>query len=252
VCEDSDGLTGHDEVLVLVTPEGSALQPPSAHIRSVPVEGDAPLQVELEAVAEDADGSIVATRWALPNDAAADTAGVSIVLSTPGHYTVLLEVEDNDGLLGHDQLTLVVGSQGVRPPRIVSAPQTRALVGVPYRYDADGVPTAQGDRPVLWDLGRVVDGVQLNVPDGMTVSASTGLLSWTPSPAQLGEHRVTLTAHNIAGTDAQDFVLVVEGPPTAPGARSTGCGCAAAEPGCAVLPAAAMPLIWIRRRRRRR
>ena len=99
-------------------------------------------------------------------------------------------------------------------------------MGQPYGYDADGLPAAQGDPDIVWDLGKIVDASLVNAPVGMALELDTGRMIWTPAPGQEGEHRVTLVARNSAGRDVQEFVIAVQ-----PAARAVkpavahGCGC---------------------------
>jgi hypothetical protein len=47
-------------------------------------------------------------------------------------------------------------------------------------------------------------------PAGMTIDAATGLLTWTPTPAQIGNHTVTVRVHdNGGGAAIQTFTLTV-------------------------------------------
>ncbi|QSQ20303.1 PQQ-dependent sugar dehydrogenase [Pyxidicoccus parkwayensis] len=80
-------------------------------------------------------------------------------------------------------------------PVITSTAVTTAVVGSPYRYDveANGRPT-----PTYSLVGTV--------PQGMTIDAATGLISWTPSAA--GSADVTVRASNGESPDAdQTFTL---------------------------------------------
>jgi hypothetical protein len=145
---------------------------------------------------------------------------------------VALQVEDESGLLGHDQLTVVVRSDGERVPRIVSRPGLEAVAGQPYAYDPDGKASAQGSRPLWWDVGKMLDGRQVNAPEGLLIDGDSGAVTWTPTAAQVGEQRVTLKAHNAVGTDLQEFtVTVAAGAPEQgdPPDADEGCGCAAQQ-----------------------
>jgi hypothetical protein len=102
-------------------------------------------------------------------------------------------------------LCLVRGETGeplrcgsVNAPKITSAPVLTAKVGVPYAYDAEAAGTPAPD----WSLTQA--------PAGMTVEAATGMVSWTPSAAQLGTQQVTLRAANSRGYDEQSFPVLVQ------------------------------------------
>lgn len=85
-------------------------------------------------------------------------------------------------------------------PVISSLPVTEAQVGVEYTYDVD----ADGDPPPTYSLTVF--------PDGMTIDEVTGVITWTPTEGQDGDHDVTVRA--TTGTDAtppneQLFVVTV-------------------------------------------
>lgn len=247
---DADGLTGTDSVDVRV--RAGDLAPPLARIAASPgSEGNQPMNVVLEASTGDDDGVVVAVRWSLPDGSVRTGSRVETTFPTPGYFPVLLEAEDNDGLIGRDILTISVNSDGVRPPLVVSQPAASArtaVVGVPWRYDADGRANAQGGRPIIWRVGKTVDGERVNAPAGMEVTVD-GLLEWTPTDDQVGEQRVTLVAENTAGNDLQELVVTVLANPRGP----QGCGCTSdgnSAPGAAV-PFVLLGLGLLRRRQRR-
>lgn len=242
---DVDGLTGTDSVDVRV--RAGDLAPPQARIAASPgTEGDQPMNVVLEAATGDDDGVVVDVRWSLPDGSVRTGARVETTFPTAGYFPVLLEAEDNDGLVGRDLITIAVRSDGVRPPLIVSQPASRsATAGVPWRYDVDDRATAQGGRPIVWRLGKTIDGERVNAPAGMEVSID-GFVEWTPSAAQIGEQRITLVAENGAGADLQELIVTV-----LPGAAGAdGCGCRAGSPAAGAPFAALLALLSLGRRRR--
>lgn len=217
--------------------EGAKL-PPFARARAVPVSGDAPLNVQLVSEFGDRDGVVVSRRWTLPDGRSAVDADPSWVLDKVGTVLARLEVVDDDGLISADTVELQVTRNGAVPPRILSSPATVGAVGIPYRYDADGRPTAQGGLPLQWELASPVEG--------MTVNADTGQITWTPRKSQVGEVRVSLSASNAAGTSVQDFTVSV--------VDRFGfylVGCAAAAPGVPLAGlAVALAALALRNRRR--
>lgn len=78
-------------------------------------------------------------------------------------------------------------------PALVSRPVTNGLVGVTYSYQviASGIPRA---------TFAVVDG-----PAGLGIDSNTGLISWTPDPAQAGTFPVTIRAANASGSADQSY-----------------------------------------------
>ena len=122
-------------------------------------------------------------------------------------------------------------------PKIISVPDLKASVGLPWAYDADRLPTARGTRPLVWTVGALVGGQTVGAPAGLSVDAFSGELRWTPVVA--GIHRVLLAARNAAGSDVQSFDIEVEGA-TVQGPReiwTVGCACGSAAP--------AWPLLWV-------
>ena len=83
--------------------------------------------------------------------------------------------------------------------------------GESYHYDLDGTVVAQGSRPLIWSLGKKIDGQMTNVPIGMSIDPRTGALSWVPSDNQEGKHWVTVMVSNDAGMDVQEFEVNVGG-----------------------------------------
>src|SRR5262249_7923141 len=78
---------------------------------------------------------------------------------------------------------LMVLAQVNRPPAFTSQPNTEAIPGVPYVYQA------QASDP---DTGETLHYALLEGPAGMQVDPLTGQVSWTPGPADLGNHAVAL------------------------------------------------------------
>ncbi|MBI3182149.1 MAG: PKD domain-containing protein [Myxococcales bacterium] len=84
-------------------------------------------------------------------------------------------------------------------PKITSSPTLFATVGGAYKYGEDGLLTASGTAPISFavDVG----------PQGLTVNAQTGAVSWSPEAG--GNFAVQLSATNAAGTDVQSFNVTV-------------------------------------------
>jgi hypothetical protein len=129
-----------------------------------------------------------------------------IASPAPGSYTI--EISHKGILAGgpSQQVSLVVtGNLSMTPPVINSTPTTTAIENTPYSYDSDDRVEASGTIPITFAL---VSG-----PAGMTVS-STGLVTWTPTTAQIGTHPVTIDAQNSFGTDTQNFSIDVSAAPS--------------------------------------
>lgn len=87
--------------------------------------------------------------------------------------------------------------EALETPAISSTPVTTATAGIPYSYDVE----ATGYPAPSYAL--------ITSTVGMTIEASTGVISWTP--AMTGSYEVGVQASNVAGSDTQTFLVTVEG-----------------------------------------
>ncbi len=120
----------------------------------------------------------------------------------------LIEVTYSDGAIviyDYDALgnRIVHTTSGIsnQAPEITSTPNTSAIVGSDYTYDANNQVEASGVSPISFSLG--------SGPDGFSV-ASDGQVSWTPSVSQEGVHAVEIIASNSAGNVSQSFNISVD------------------------------------------
>jgi len=98
------------------------------------------------------------------------------------------------------------GCAGNDPPQITSVPPTTATEGVTWYYAATGKD--EGGDLFTWSLAQA--------PAGMTINASTGLVSWTPGPTSAGTVPVAVRATDEGGAyythNVDDELLSVSGP----------------------------------------
>jgi RHS repeat-associated protein len=116
-----------------------------------------------------------------------------------GAHDVIVRVRDgNDGVtLQHFQVT--VHGPNV-PPVIVSAPPPQAVQGFPFEYRVQAEDTAGDVLTFHLDAG----------PAGATVDASTGVLSWVPSAAEVGTQSLSVTVvDDRGGARTQTFTVQV-------------------------------------------
>jgi RHS repeat-associated protein len=93
-------------------------------------------------------------------------------------------------------------------PVITSTAETLATEGAAYAYHA----TASDP-----DVGDTLTFSLATAPSGMTVDATTGLVAWTPTTTQSGDHPVTLVVTDAAGaSDQQSFAVTVAASNRAP------------------------------------
>jgi RHS repeat-associated protein len=129
-----------------------------------------------------------------------------------GEYDVTLRVQD-----GREGVALQSFRVAVSPPNtvpvITSTPTGPAVAGFPWRYQVTA-QDADGD-PITFSLSG---------PAGMTIDPATGLVSWTPTAAQVGSPHVAITASdNRGGATTQSFDLptVATAPNDPPAITST-------------------------------
>ncbi|MBL8823222.1 MAG: tandem-95 repeat protein [Planctomycetia bacterium] len=128
-----------------------------------------------------------------------------------GNHTVILQANDGRGGLATQQFTIAVRETiPNRPPIITSTPVVDAYVnniGAPsnlqYRYDVKG-----------FDPDFDPTSFSLTIfPAGMTINASTGVITWTPTGLQLGDHAVKVKLSDGRGGEAeQSFTVTVHNP----------------------------------------
>tara|TARA_E500000305_G_scaffold36763_3_gene28012 strand:+ start:86 stop:17857 length:17772 start_codon:yes stop_codon:yes gene_type:complete len=119
------------------------------------------------------------------------------VAGSPHTFTIL--VEDGRGGSVQESYDINVVSEFVNTaPQFTTSPSTNLVVGKTYTYDANGVD-ADGDT-ILFRL--------VNAPDGMTIDAKTGLVQWTPSIDDLGEHTMTVRLVDTYGAGVDQTVTL--------------------------------------------
>jgi hypothetical protein len=152
----------------------------------------------------EADG-VPAPTYALTNAPEGMTidSGSGLIAWTPsstGSFGVAVRASNSQG--NASQLYTIVVNQGLAAPNFQSEPPTTATVGVSFRYNA----LAAGNPAPTYALTMA--------PEGMTIEAASGLVTWTPNAS--GSSDVTIEASNSQGRDEQSFLVVVGEPLAAP------------------------------------
>ncbi len=136
-----------------------------------------------------------------------------LILWTPtsgqaGPQNVSVLVADSLGGSTSQSFTVVAStSTSSLPPVITSTPSDRAIVGTGYSYAVTATDPS----------GATLTYSLLAPPAGMAIVAASGLVSWTPTTAQLGDQTVTVAAADPSGaTASQRFVIDVEPVPAPP------------------------------------
>ncbi|MEK6869044.1 MAG: putative Ig domain-containing protein, partial [Nanoarchaeota archaeon] len=84
-------------------------------------------------------------------------------------------------------------------PIITSAPSITAAENAKYTYDAEATDPD----------GDVLTFSLTTKPSGMSISSSTGVISWTPAASQLGSNNVTVSVSDGSLTAEQNFNITV-------------------------------------------
>ncbi len=104
----------------------------------------------------------------------------------------------NEVQFTYDIVALSVLNQA---PVIHTSPTTEILAGQSYRYDVKA--TDANRDPLTYTL--------LSAPDGMTINAQTGSITWQTGTANVGSHAVKVqVSDGRGGVDQQSFLLEVE------------------------------------------
>ena len=86
---------------------------------------------------------------------------------------------------------------------ITSVAPSNAEFGQTFTYDADS--TDENNGGAIYSLGA-------NTPAGVTIEASSGELTWTPTGSQIGNHQFDILLSDVAGNSSQQTLnLSVEG-----------------------------------------
>jgi uncharacterized protein (TIGR03382 family) len=117
--------------------------------------------------------------------------------SAAGTFNACVRVSNAVGFVDHCWSVTVTADAA--PPLISSTPPTVAQVNKPYIYQV----IASGTPPVTFAM------VSGSTPQGMSIEAATGLVTWTPSTA--GKSFACIQATGV-GTDTQCWEITVQPP----------------------------------------
>lgn len=216
---DNQGATGTDTVIVLVN---AANVPPVANAGADKIITLPTNTVTLVGSGTDADGTISAYLWsfvsvpatATPNFGSQSTAGTTVNnLTVAGLYTIQLQVTDNQGATGTDQMTITVNPQPTPPPVVTPGPnQTLTLPtsASAFAGNATAVSPATSISVHTWSF---VSGPgptpTITTPGGYT-SAVSGMIT-------VGSYTFQLSAtDNLGHTTTATMVILVNPAPNQP------------------------------------
>ena len=163
-------------------------------------DGDEGTELLLSAIAADAGtGDVLTYSWDYGDGTTGTGDPSTHAWPDEGDYTVTLTVTDDDG--GSDTLSDTVTIVNV-DPSITSLAIETADEGALYTYAATASDPGTADI-LTWTL--------LSGPDGMTIDALTGQVSWTPTYADsLSPVEVSVRVDDgDGGADEQDFRIIV-------------------------------------------
>jgi len=130
----------------------------------------------------------------------ATTATPSFIADVAGPYSVQLTVSDGRGGSVSDSVD-ITATLGNRAPTITSTAVTTAAVGQAYSYDVNA--TDPDNDTLTYAL--------TTKPTGMTIDATTGVITWTPAANQTGPQNVAVQVSDghTGGTATQNFTIQV-------------------------------------------
>jgi choice-of-anchor C domain-containing protein len=153
-------------------------------------------------------GKTIATTWSKVSGPGTVTFTAANAIVTQAKFdqvgTYVLRVTANDGeKSAADDITITVENNN-RPPVITSQPVTQGYSTKAYSYPVVASDPNAGDT-LTYSLPTA--------PSGMTINATTGLIQWTPTAAQLGNHNVKVVVADQLGASAeQSYTINVTDP----------------------------------------
>lgn len=120
--------------------------------------------------------------------------------SDVGQHNVTVTVSDQSGLSDSESFVITVANVNGAPV-FGSNPILTGVENELYSYDADATDDDSGD----------VVTYRLEIfPSGMSINASTGVVSWTPNSSQVGDHDITIEATDLDGlVTPHSYVLTI-------------------------------------------
>ncbi|MBT5874115.1 MAG: tandem-95 repeat protein, partial [Candidatus Latescibacteria bacterium] len=159
---------------------------------------------------DDADNQII---WSVSGTSALTATITDTVITLEaledfeGSEQITFTATDPGGLSHSDVATITVTPVN-DPPVIFGTPDTTATEGVDYTFTVEASDDADGD---------VVSFALLTAPGGMVIDASTGVISWLPNQANVGDTTVSVRAFDPSGAaDTLTYTLIVLNTNSAP------------------------------------
>jgi N-acetylneuraminic acid mutarotase/chitodextrinase len=139
---------------------------------------------------------IATDSWRLGSSLPVGVGAANAVINEAGNIVVMGGIDSSN----NNTPLVWTSPQADAPPVITSFPSTYVVAGSSYGYQL----SASGNPASTFSL--------ITSPNGMTINGN-GLISWTPTLAQVGSQNVTVRATNPAGFTDQSFTVSVAPPP---------------------------------------
>jgi lysophospholipase L1-like esterase len=144
-------------------------------------------------------------------------AATGVIQWTPtaaGNEDVVVQAQGVDTSWAVDTQSFTISITANNPPRITSSAPTEASAGKRYEYNA--AATDSDNDTLTWSL---VSG-----PPGMSIDASTGVVTWTPSAGDIGTANCSIAVSDGRGGEAnQVFSIRVTKSNSGGGGGGSGC-----------------------------
>ncbi|WP_425288955.1 Ig-like domain-containing protein [Shewanella xiamenensis] len=199
---DVDGLTAEQSFSIVVANVNDAPTISSTALTSATQ--DAAYSYTLVATDSDVGDSVTLSAVTLPSWLSFNAA-TGVLSGTPtntnvGSHAVVLRATDVDGLTAEQSFSIVVANVN-DAPTISSTALTSATQDAAYSYTLVATDSDVGDSVTL---------SAVTLPSWLSFNPATGVLSGTPTNANVGSHAVVLRATDVDGLTAdQSFSIVV-------------------------------------------
>uniref|UniRef100_UPI00385751C2 putative Ig domain-containing protein n=1 Tax=Shewanella xiamenensis TaxID=332186 RepID=UPI00385751C2 len=199
---DVDGLTAEQSFSIVVANVNDA--PTISSMALTSATQDAAYSYTLVATDSDVGDSLTLSAVTLPSWLSFNAA-TGVLSGTPtnanvGSHAVVLRATDVDGLTAEQSFSIVVANVN-DAPTISSTALTSATQDAAYSYTVVATDSDVGDSVTL---------SAVTLPSWLSFNAATGVLSGTPTNANVGSHAVVLRATDVDGLTAeQSFSIVV-------------------------------------------
>ncbi|MDO9536849.1 MAG: PKD domain-containing protein [Thermoplasmata archaeon] len=125
-----------------------------------------------------------------------------------GNHSVNITVVDDDGGVSHTILNITVKNTNDAPV-IESIGQQTAVEDIEYTLQVNASDVDVSDDVLTYSLTAY--------PSGMSIEGTTGLISWTPTNADVGMHTITVKVEDSIGAfDTESFTIIVSNVNDAP------------------------------------